>query len=85
MDGRCSCGDLLLEVQALTFAMIDLNLYLNTHPLDQRALQLHNQYVERYRIISRQYEEACGMLMPTETSCFPWEWINEPWPWEMEF
>lgn len=80
MEGRAQ--QLLREIQAVNFALIDLNLYLNTHPMDEQALQLHNEYVEKYKMLVQEYEELYGMLTPTETSSFPWEWINEPWPWE---
>ena len=35
---------LLLEVQMYSFAMWDLNLYLNTHPTDRNVMRLFDQY-----------------------------------------
>ena len=35
--------ELLKEIMAVDFSLVELNLYLDTHPLDQRALRLHNE------------------------------------------
>ena len=36
------------QLQAYHFAIHELGLYLDTHPSDQEALELFNQYVEQY-------------------------------------
>lgn len=74
---------LLKEVMAADFTIIDLHLYLNTHPYDQRALTLYNNSVQRAMVLRNQYERIYGPLNAQySTSAYPWQWIEDPWPWE---
>lgn len=77
-------AELLTYVDALSFAMIDLNLYLDVYPDDKNALQLFNQYRVQADEYTKKYEEKYGPLELTSNSLntFPWAWDNSPWPWE---
>lgn len=77
-------AELLTYVDALTFAMIDLNLYLDVYPNDRRALELFNQYRMQADEYTKKYESKYGPLELTSNSLntFPWAWDNAPWPWE---
>lgn len=76
---------LLKEVMASDFTIIDLHLYLNTHPNDQKALALYNSNVQRSRMLRARYESLYGPLSAhMSTSSYPWQWIQGPWPWEKE-
>lgn len=73
---------MLREVMAADFTLIDLNLYLNTHPCDQKALAQYNCGVQRAKMLRENYERMYGPLTPMSPSNYPWQWINSPWPWE---
>lgn len=77
-------AELLTYVDALTFAMIDLNLYLDVYPNDRGALELFNQYRMQADEYTKKYESKYGPLELTSNSLntFPWAWDNAPWPWE---
>ncbi len=77
-------AELLTYVDALTFAMIDLNLYLDVYPNDREALELFNQYRMQTDEYTKKYESKYGPLELTSNSLntFPWAWDNAPWPWE---
>lgn len=76
-------AQLLREVMAADFTLIDLNLYLNTHPCDQNTITLFNNCVQRARMLRNEYERLYGPLTAlNSTSKCPWQWINSPWPWE---
>jgi len=77
-------AELLTYVDALTFAMIDLNLYLDVYPNDREALELFNQYRMQADEYTKKYENKYGPLELTSNSLntFPWAWDNAPWPWE---
>lgn len=77
-------AELLTYVDALTFAMIDLNLYLDVYPNDRKALELFNQYRMQADEYTKKYESKYGPLELTSNSLntFPWAWDNAPWPWE---
>lgn len=75
---------LLHQVMALDFYLTELNLYLDTHPNDQRAIQLFNAALAKAMCAREEYERQCG---PLTTYCSKndgptWQWINSPWPWE---
>ena len=72
----------LSELQALSFAIQELALYLDTHRDDNEALALYRSYQKMYDDGKRRYVQMCGPLnhhMPTEG---PYAWIDDPWPWE---
>ncbi|MBR1803223.1 MAG: spore coat protein CotJB [Clostridia bacterium] len=72
---------MLNDIRSLSFAIVELAQYLDTHPNDQKALCLHQEYCEQYRDLTDKYQRIFGPL----TIYFPcnrWRWIDEPWPWE---
>lgn len=76
---------LLKEIMEVGFCLVETNLYLDTHPTDERALALHNTYSRNYDELTRQYHMKYGPLMPIQMSKSPWEWIESPWPWEIDY
>ncbi len=76
---------LLKQIFATNFMKEDLSLYLNTHPMDKEVLEKYNFYVLQCKKLKEAYEMNYGMLTE-HGSCspYPWQWINEPWPWEYE-
>ena len=48
--------ELLRKVMEYKFAVNDLALYLDTHPNDRRALQMHNMHVEELKEKMKEYE-----------------------------
>lgn len=77
--------EMLKEIMAIDFSAIELNLYLDTHPYDQRALNLRNQYVLKLKELKEVYEKKYGFLTVYNLSECPWEWIANPWPWEIDY
>ena len=79
--------DMLRRIQEIEFACVELNLYLDTHPTDQRALMDYNAYTCQLIMLKRQYESMYGPMtnFGTAQSQYPWQWINDPWPWEIEY
>lgn len=77
--------DMLMQIREYTFAMIDLNLYLDMYPNDKDALRLFNTYLNNKKELVNMYEEKYGPL--TIDSKFQknnWKWDNSPWPWEVQ-
>lgn len=78
--------ELIRQVMAADFTIIDLNLYLNTHPCDQRALVLYNNAVKNAKMLRENYERMFGPLTAFDSySPYPWRWIQDPWPWDKNF
>ena len=77
---------LLKELSAMDFYTIDLQLYLDTHPKDRDALQKYNAVATQAAALREEYESKYGPLTGARsTSKYPWQWINNPWPWQYEF
>jgi spore coat protein JB len=78
---------LLKEIQAYEFAAIDLNLFLDTHPNEQRALADYNALTNHLTMLKKQYEQIYGPMVVFRftPSQYPWRWIDGPWPWEIEY
>lgn len=76
---------LLKNLSAVGFSMIDLQLYLDTHPTDTSALSLYSQYRQKFIALSAEYEKKYGPLTAMNgASQDCWLWIKNPWPWEYE-
>ena len=77
----CERRKMLMEIRELDFSIIELGLYLDTHPEDQRALCLHKQYVKELKELKDKYQKVYGPLT-IYYPCNKWRWLEEPWPWE---
>lgn len=73
---------MLKEIMAMDFMAIELNLYLNTHPYDQKALMIFVDTAQRCKMLRDNYENMYGPLTAAASNSFPWPWIESPWPWE---
>ncbi|NLW56884.1 MAG: spore coat protein CotJB [Firmicutes bacterium] len=74
---------MLKELMAVQFTALELHLYLDTHPTDQKALMEYNSVVQQLNVLKHEYQQRYGPLTWGEPSAYPWQWINEPWPWEI--
>ncbi|BCJ88467.1 spore coat protein CotJB [Effusibacillus dendaii] len=76
---------LLQELQAIDFVLVELNLYLDTHPEDVNAIQQYNQCVQERWKIAQEFEACYGPLQHFghSYSSAPWQWDNTPWPWQV--
>lgn len=78
---NCEREQMLMQIRELNFAVIELGLYLNTHPEDQRALCLHRKYAKELKDLKDKYQKVYGPLS-IYFPCNKWRWLEEPWPWE---
>ena len=74
----------LYEIDAISFAAHDLNLYLDMHPEDQSMVVLFNDYRKKLEELTKSYESMYGPLTvnSNEMENKTFSWINSPWPWE---
>jgi spore coat protein JB len=77
--------ELLEQLQAVDFALVDLTLYLDTHPQDYQAIQQFNQLAQKRKQLKKQYETSYGPLQQygNSYSNYPWNWDDAPWPWQV--
>lgn len=83
MNNDINKFELLKQITMVDFSIIDLHLYLNTHPMDQAAIIQYNSLITQSKMLKEKYENYFGVLTSGgNRSPYPWQWINEPWPWE---
>ena len=74
----------LYELDSISFAMHDLNLYLDMHPEDQSMVVLFNDYRRKLEELTKNYESMYGPLTvnSNEMENKTFSWVNTSWPWE---
>ncbi len=74
---------LLRKVQAATFALVEANLYLDSHPTCQDGLAYFAEHKKAQEKAVREYEEKFGPLTARASdNSRKWEWVTTPFPWE---
>lgn len=86
MDGRRR-EELRRQIDELQFVALELNLFLDTHPNDKQALRDYAQVSQSLMRVVDIYQRTYGPLFGSGfgPSGYPWQWIEEPWPWEIEY
>ncbi|UQD53097.1 spore coat protein CotJB [Bacillus methanolicus] len=76
---------LLEEIQAIDFVLVELTLYLDTHPDDYQAMQQFNQYAQYSKQLKQAFEAKFGPLQQFGNSFTDakWSWGTTPWPWQV--
>ena len=72
---------LIHQIKCYNFAVIELGLYLDTHPDDEKALCLHKKYAKELKSLKDKYQKVFGPLS-IYYPCNKWRWLEGPWPWE---
>ena len=75
------------RISAYDFAIHETELFLDTHPRDQKALHMLREYRRRRQEEVAKYEARFGKYIVTTddvpaNDCL--EWIDSPWPWERQ-
>lgn len=70
-------------IAATRFALIELTLFLDTHPTDAEALQMFGEYRDKLFSLSEQYVNMYGPLEVYDVSGKNgWTWGMTPMPFE---
>lgn len=79
-----SCKKALMkELMAHDFAAYDLQLFLDTHPSDQKAMECFAKETKAAKELKKEYEEKYGPITAAGAKKeVPWQWIKSPWTWE---
>lgn len=75
----------LRMVQIYGFAVFDTALFLDTHPMNREALTFLRAMREKYREAVTAFEREFGPLnIGSSGAENNWDWVDGPWPWEVE-
>lgn len=71
-------------IQTYSFVLYETVLYLDTHPDCRQALRHYEKYRDKLTEAMRMYEENYGPItIMGNHSCDSWDWVKEPFPWEL--
>lgn len=74
----------LLNVMSYSFAINDLNLYLDLHPQDKKVLKLLEKLIMEEKSAKEKYISLYGPLDVCDTKGDKFKWIDSPWSWDNE-
>ena len=75
-------AELLRSIQIADFALIEANLFLDSHPDDANALAYYGKYKAMLDSLTEEYVEKYGPLTAKQYKGWDhWKWIDDPYPW----
>ena len=72
----------LFNVMQFSFAINDLNLYLDLHPDDTKVVRLFEELVKEEKQAKKEYMDSYGPLTLNKVKGDKFDWIESPWPWD---
>lgn len=85
VDGSSLPSTPLAELQALEFVVLELGIYLDTHPDDAEAFTMFKQYAAMEKAAKAAYEAKYGPLTKSSAaSGETYRWLQDPWPWNFQ-
>ena len=74
---------LMMQIAQCEFLCVDINLYLDTHPGDERALGDYNCYAQQLAALKAMYVKHYGPLenFGNSESHGKWKWTTQAFPW----
>lgn len=67
----------------MQFGMLETRIFLDTHPDNTEALEMYNNYSQKYMALVKEFENKYGPL--TLNGINSDEWLEDPWPWDNDF
>ena len=80
-----SRDELMNKLRELDFAIIETAMFLDSHPMDKKALTYYHDMLETRNesreVFTKNYGPLCIFENNDNTQ---WQWVKGPWPWELE-
>ena len=81
----CEAERLMTLIRRLDFALVETNLYLDTHPHSRTALNYFERLLHERNQAAERYETAFGPLTATGNGMRDeWTWSTGAWPWQID-
>ena len=75
---------LMRKIQGLSFAKVETELYLDTHPDSEMALSYYRDILSKLDEAMTEYQNKYGPLFAEGVVGNRWTWVDTPWPWQLE-
>ena len=72
----------LQRLRELEFALLETNLYLDTHPNSRKALDYYKKVKTARDIMYEDYVKNNGPMFAADVRQDNWSWVDMPWPWQ---
>ena len=72
----------LQRLRELEFALLETNLYLDTHPNSRKALDYYKNVKAARDIMYEDYVKNNGPMFAADVRQDNWSWVDMPWPWQ---
>ena len=79
--------EMMNKIREIDFAIIDLNLFLDTHPNCKDALELFTKLAATSKSMKSDYQRKYGPLYASNChNAVPFEWVSDDykWPWQKQ-
>ncbi len=79
-------SEMMKQIMHTEFALVDLNLFLDTHPDCREALELFTKLAASLKSLKADYETKFGPLYAwSSRNETPFQWVEQgrKWPWEI--
>lgn len=74
---------MLKDIGIVSFVVVELTLYLDTHPYDRNAIEYFNHYNRIKNQLTKEFSQKYYPLTTDMTDCSKdWRWGMAPLPWE---
>ena len=77
-------NELLRKVQALSFAKVETELYLDTHPDSAQAMSYYKNILAELDEAMTEYQNKYGPLFAEGVVGDKWTWVEGAWPWQID-
>ena len=80
------CRSLMRQLQTIDFSIVDTVLYLDAYPHCKKAMDHYHSLIHERAELVRLLAEECHTPITNceNASRDSWDWINNPWPWELD-
>lgn len=75
---------LLRKVQALSFAKVETELYLDCYPESAQALNYYRKILGELDEAMTEYQNKYGPLFAEGVVGDTWSWVEGAWPWQLD-
>ena len=76
---------LLYNLYKYSFAINDLNLYLDLNPNDQNIYEEFKEYINKYNKTLEQFENTYGPITICDDNFKKYSWLKTKMPWEDKY
>lgn len=75
---------LLRKIQALSFAKVETELYLDVYPEATGALDYYKNILSQLDEAMTEYQNKYGPLFAEGVVGDKWTWVEGKWPWQLD-